>query len=89
MLNAAEKDLATKLVRDVRGVRRVVNNMTVAGRTKTAEIGSSGNSSDEAAIAPTSRQGALTARRAKCPGHPPVAKEQSCDLAASWAQAWP
>lgn len=29
--NAAEKDLATKLVSDVYGVKRVVNNMTVAG----------------------------------------------------------
>lgn len=27
--NAAEKDLATKLIRDVHGVKRVVNNMTV------------------------------------------------------------
>jgi osmotically-inducible protein OsmY len=27
--NAAEKDLATKLVLDVRGVTKVVNNMTV------------------------------------------------------------
>ncbi|UJX41189.1 BON domain-containing protein [Desulfovibrio sp. JY] len=29
--NAAEKDLATKLVSDVYGVKRVVNNMTIAG----------------------------------------------------------
>jgi hyperosmotically inducible protein len=30
-MNAAEKDLAAKLVSDVYGVKRVVNNMTVAG----------------------------------------------------------
>ncbi len=27
--NAAEKDLATKLVSDVHGVKKVVNNMTI------------------------------------------------------------
>ena len=29
--NAAKKDLATKLVSDVQGVKKVVNNVTVAG----------------------------------------------------------
>jgi len=40
--NAAEKDLATKLVSDVYGVKRVVNNMTIAGTEPKAANPASG-----------------------------------------------
>lgn len=49
-LNAAEIDLATKLARDVRGVKRVVNNMTVAGKAATTEAGNAVDYLDDAFI---------------------------------------
>jgi osmotically-inducible protein OsmY len=43
-LTAAEKDLAAKLVSDVHGVKRVVNNMTVSAQTGTSEHGDAADS---------------------------------------------
>lgn len=49
-INAAEKDLASKLVSDVYGVKRVVNNMTVATDTKSAPKASVGDYLDDTVI---------------------------------------
>jgi osmotically-inducible protein OsmY len=49
-LNAAEIDLATKLARDVHGVKRVVNNMTVAKNTGTVGTGNAVDYFDDAAL---------------------------------------
>ncbi|MHC1789732.1 BON domain-containing protein [Solidesulfovibrio sp.] len=49
-LNAAEKDLAAKLVSDVHGVKRVVNNMTVSAKAATTGQGDAGDSFDDAVI---------------------------------------
>jgi osmotically-inducible protein OsmY len=60
-LNAAEIDLATKLVRDVHGVKRVVNNMTVAGKNETVGRGTAVDHFDGAVLTAKVKTGVVNA----------------------------